>query len=242
MQSELIERSVRAGGIEAVHRLCDDICAEYGFDHFIYGARLPSSLVKPLMVVISGYPDDWRARYAARRYLAIDPTVAHCAHSPRPLQWSELLADEAPERRAFMGEAREFGLVTGASLPVRGGHGEAGMLSFSMRRRGRTAQADLQAALPHLFLLSAYVHEAVCRIAGRGQLPFQPRDLTARERECLLWAAEGKTSWETAQILGIAERTVTFHLGNVVQKLNVSSRQQAIARAVSQGLITPQMD
>jgi LuxR family transcriptional activator of bioluminescence operon len=74
-----------------------------------------------------------------------------------------------------------------------------------------------------------------------GNLPFKPTELTPRERECLLWAAEGKTSWETAQILGISERTVIFHLRNVTEKLNVSSRQQAIARAISQGLIAPQL-
>jgi DNA-binding CsgD family transcriptional regulator len=66
-------------------------------------------------------------------------------------------------------------------------------------------------------------------------------DLTDREKECLLWAAEGKTSWETAQILHISERTVIFHLQNATRKLNAANRQNAIARAVVMGLITPQL-
>jgi DNA-binding NarL/FixJ family response regulator len=36
--------------------------------------------------------------------------------------------------------------------------------------------------------------------------------LTRREGECLGWCAEGKSYWETAVILGISERTVSFHM------------------------------
>ncbi|MBY3123131.1 helix-turn-helix domain-containing protein [Rhizobium laguerreae] len=35
--------------------------------------------------------------------------------------------------------------------------------------------------------------------------------LSPREKECLLWIAQGKTSWETAVIMGISENTVAFH-------------------------------
>jgi DNA-binding CsgD family transcriptional regulator len=67
-------------------------------------------------------------------------------------------------------------------------------------------------------------------------------DLTDREKECLYWAAEGKTSWETAKILQISKRTVVFHLQNASRKLNAANRQNAIARAVVLGLITPEVN
>lgn len=67
-------------------------------------------------------------------------------------------------------------------------------------------------------------------------------ELTDREKECLYWAAEGKTSWETAKILQISKRTVVFHLQNASRKLNAANRQNAIARAVVLGLITPQVN
>ena len=63
--------------------------------------------------------------------------------------------------------------------------------------------------------------------------------LTARETECLKWTAEGKTTWEIATIMGISERTVIFHLQNVMHKLNVSNRSHAVARAVAQQIISP---
>jgi LuxR family quorum-sensing transcriptional regulator LasR len=49
----------------------------------------------------------------------------------------------------------------------------------------------------------------------------------------------GKTSWEIGRLLSVAERTVVFHLQNATQKLGVSGRQAAVARAIVSGLITP---
>ena len=61
--------------------------------------------------------------------------------------------------------------------------------------------------------------------------------LTLREKECLTWAAAGKSSWDIANIVALSERTVNFHIGNVIKKLDVSSRSQAVARALAVGLI-----
>lgn len=61
--------------------------------------------------------------------------------------------------------------------------------------------------------------------------------LTPRERECLLWAFEGKTARDTAQIIECSERTVIFHLANAMRKLNVENKVAAVQRACWIGLI-----
>lgn len=61
--------------------------------------------------------------------------------------------------------------------------------------------------------------------------------LSPRELTVLLWMKEGKTNWEIAQILGLSERTVRFHVGGIFEKLDVTSRTQAVARALGTGLI-----
>ena len=61
--------------------------------------------------------------------------------------------------------------------------------------------------------------------------------LTARERECLRWCAAGKTYWETALILGIAERTVDFHMQSARRKLKADSNAACVARALLLGLL-----
>ena len=61
--------------------------------------------------------------------------------------------------------------------------------------------------------------------------------LSPRELTVLQWMKDGKTNWEIARILGLSERTVRFHVGGIFEKLDVTSRTQAVARALGTGLI-----
>jgi signal transduction histidine kinase/DNA-binding CsgD family transcriptional regulator len=61
--------------------------------------------------------------------------------------------------------------------------------------------------------------------------------LTPREREVLAGAAAGLTNKQIAARLGISDRTVQFHLGNVLGKLGVASRTEAAVLALQRGLV-----
>jgi len=61
--------------------------------------------------------------------------------------------------------------------------------------------------------------------------------LTKREIECLEWIANGKSSWDIGQILGISTDTVNYHVKKTLRKLDVSSRTTAVVKAISLGLI-----
>ncbi|HTI69123.1 MAG TPA: response regulator transcription factor [Candidatus Limnocylindria bacterium] len=56
--------------------------------------------------------------------------------------------------------------------------------------------------------------------------------LTPREAEVLLWVAQGKSNADIASILGMAEKTVKKHLGNVFDKLGVEGRNAATVLAL----------
>jgi len=62
--------------------------------------------------------------------------------------------------------------------------------------------------------------------------------LTGREMEILKEVCKGLSNQEVADKLGISRRTVDFHLLNVYDKLNVSSRMQALRQAVRLGLFS----
>ena len=61
--------------------------------------------------------------------------------------------------------------------------------------------------------------------------------LSPRQTECLRWASLGKTSKETALILGVSERTVNFHLSGAFGKLRVHSKHAAVVKALEYGLL-----
>ena len=60
--------------------------------------------------------------------------------------------------------------------------------------------------------------------------------LTLREREVLQSVKLGSTSRDAAASLGISERTVKFHMANILRKLKAGNRAQAVAMAMEQGL------
>lgn len=61
--------------------------------------------------------------------------------------------------------------------------------------------------------------------------------LTARELDVLRLLAKGWANAAIAAELSIAERTVRFHLRNIFDKLDVSTRGEAMARALGEGLV-----
>jgi DNA-binding CsgD family transcriptional regulator len=61
--------------------------------------------------------------------------------------------------------------------------------------------------------------------------------LSARESDILHWISIGKTNGEIGTILGISEFTVKNHVQNILAKLVVSNRAQAVGKALSLGLV-----
>ena len=89
-----------------------------------------------------------------------------------------------------------------------------------------------------LQLLAVHAQDAAMRLIGVQSLQDQadPK-LTSREKEILRWTMEGKTAWTVAQILGVSEHTVNFHVRNAQKKLEASSKHHAVLRALALGLL-----
>ncbi|MFN8373041.1 MAG: LuxR C-terminal-related transcriptional regulator, partial [Anaerolineae bacterium] len=62
--------------------------------------------------------------------------------------------------------------------------------------------------------------------------------LTEREMEVLRQLAQGKTNKEIADLLVVSEETVKTHVGNILTKLQLAHRMQAVLYALKQGLIS----
>ena len=240
---ELVEQVFQAKTAGDIHDVCTSLSEQLEFDCFHYGAQIPTSLTRPTFIYISAFPSDWWTRYNEQDYIRVDPVVRHTLNRSTPLVWdceSQVRHhDEDAEVRDFVGDALDFGPKKGVTFPVHGANGEIALLSLALHQDTRRFRRKANDSLLVGQLLCAHIHEAVRRVFGEACVPMQGVSLTARETECLKWTAEGKTTWEVATIMGISERTVIFHLQNVMQKLNVSNRSHAVARAVAQQIVSP---
>jgi NarL family two-component system response regulator LiaR len=87
----------------------------------------------------------------------------------------------------------------------------------------------------------ALLHPAVAarvlrELADDGERAHRHELLTPREREVLALLARGRANKAIAFELGVAEKTVKTHVGNILGKLGLSDRTQAALYAVREGL------
>jgi DNA-binding NarL/FixJ family response regulator len=95
-----------------------------------------------------------------------------------------------------------------------------------------------EAALPPK--LAAGLVQEYARLASRPELAETPEDrfdLTIREREVLNLIATAASNKEIATELSLSLHTVKSHVRNILNKLHVANRRQAIKLATQQGLV-----
>ena len=68
------------------------------------------------------------------------------------------------------------------------------------------------------------------------------QELTERELDVLRLLAQGDGDREIAEKLVISERTVHFHVGNILSKLHLANRTQAALYAIRKGLAKPDIN
>jgi len=95
--------------------------------------------------------------------------------------------------------------------------------------------SSIRAAARGQSLLDPAVASAVMQELTRGK---SGADLTEREQEVLRQLALGRTNHEIAEALTVSDETVKTHVGNILTKLQLAHRTQAVIYALKNGLIS----
>jgi len=111
---------------------------------------------------------------------------------------------------------------------------QAGAVSYVLKTSKASEIANAIRATFHG--QSVFEPEVTGKMINRKQsLPHE--QLTSREMEVLLLIAQGKTNQEIAEQLFISLKTVKVHVSNILAKLDVQDRTQAVIYAFKHGLV-----
>ena len=187
----------------------------------------------------SNYSSRWRSKYDNEKLGYIDPTVAHCVAKSIPLIWSPQLFFARRQKEMYE-EARSHGLQSGVTLPIHGSNGEFGILCFvSDAKPDKKLLREVAHSVPALSCLRDYIFDTSLQFMKQPNRIEPVIMLTPREIECMKWSASGKSSWDIGQILRCSASAVDFYFTNIRRKFGVSTRNQAVVKAVRMGIITP---
>ncbi|HET9644149.1 MAG TPA: autoinducer binding domain-containing protein [Burkholderiaceae bacterium] len=209
------------------------IAQDLGFQFCTHGVRVPIPITRPRTIYVSNYPPDWQSRYNEQKYMDIDPTVAHGMRSSEPVVWSDEFFAKTPQ---LWQEARQHGICHGWAISRRDAEGAFSMLVLARPEPAITGE-ELAGKEWHMRQLADMSHVGMKRfLLNADTVPANPK-LSEREVDVLRWTADGKTAGEVAEIIGISERTVNFHINQAVAKLQASNKINAAVRAAMSGLL-----
>ena len=230
---ELIHRSSSCADENSYRCLMESLRSLIPFSFAICGsAQLgqDGTIVTYEAINIS-YPTEWLSLYIAEKYHIVDPVVKENFGQFALQYWDDTYRKWDPPKD-FVMRASDFGLRQGYTHGVRSLDGHNGsVFSFAGEYMDRDCRTEviLRHIIPHL-------HNAL-NLTIKSQSVSAPVFISPREQEVLNWLKLGKTNIEIADLLGISENTVKYHLRIIMQKLSTRTRTQTVAVALAQRLI-----
>jgi DNA-binding CsgD family transcriptional regulator len=166
-----------------------------------------------------------------------DPVLQRLKRASAPFIYDQSFYADAGAGELWEEQAL-YGYRNGVAMALHLPGGRHFLLGVDRNEQLPRSEKTLTRLLADLQLLAVHTQEAAVRLLldeamAAGDIP----TLTGRELEVLRWTMIGKDTWSVAQILQITESTANFHLRNAERKLGVSSKFQAVLRAMALGLL-----
>ena len=210
---------------------------EFGYVSVALGLERPGEA--PRFAVLGNAPKAFQEAPRKPEDLRRDPVLMRMKSTSVPFLYDQNLYVQAGCGDLWEEQA-PHGFRTGISVAM---HLPGGChFLLGVDRDGPLPQddGDLTRLFADLHLLAVYAQDASLRLLmpqAEAQWAEDLPALTTREREVMQWTAQGKSAWAVGQLLSMSEHTVNFHIRNVMRKLDVGTKHQAVLRLVEAGVL-----
>jgi DNA-binding CsgD family transcriptional regulator len=208
-------------------RLMQRVCSDIGADHYLLVEPAAERGPKGLRILASNWIYDALEELGGEGIFSLIES-GHATRLGEP-------ARALPASIAFLSQDQQLALRD---------HGHDQVFIRRLCVRGRSIFALFSAGRGGVIAPDALARAGVmCSYALDGHLaatiaePALAGVLSERQRECLKWVSEGKTTEEIAVILGVSSNTVNSYVAHAIQKFGASNRAMAIATAIRSGVI-----
>lgn len=140
----------------------------------------------------------------------------------RPADWHG-----KPKAQAYRAYVEQIGVRSGVTVTLAGRPDR--ISAFAALSSENVEDPSVAPAIA--VLAQAALAKAAALEVSSADLPAgcaRQSSLTEKQLEILSWAREGKSNRDIATILSISPRTVNYHMSEILRKLGVASRTQAI--------------
>lgn len=233
-RSGFIADLASAGTTYDVFRALKNLVRAHGYERFII-FRMPVNHQAALgdLTIITNWEPELIKAYDAMSLLAQSPVIQNLSESILPFTWE---IEELNKHRDKDGASeavklfRQFGLINGIYFSAADRKGGRGAMGLAGDR-----QPPDEDEFKELSYYSSYIYQKLSEIED---FTFANHNrLTPRERDCVYWTAAGKTSGETATILGLTENTVNHYLSSAANKLDTVNKAHTVAKAIRLGIL-----
>lgn len=234
---DLLSNIYCAKSEQSLYKIIQFASLQLGFEFCAMGIEFPYSVLHPALhpslLLLNNYPTKWQGIYNTSDYIKIDPIVLYGRKTDNPIVWSRSCF---PKNLRFFEEAESFGLKYGWSQSHHDNSGAASMLTLA-RSGELISPHELQANEIKMRFLTSTAHSALLKILISKEKQFLVANLTDREITVLHLSAEGQSAIDIAKILSVGKSTIDFHIKNAIEKLQASNKTEAVARAITLGLL-----
>lgn len=225
----------RAGGLVELFDSLSESTREMGFRYFALSQHVDFGTETDSGIRLHNYPPDWEAWFDERALGRFDPIHRASHITSTGFNWSHVpsMIQLTAGDREVLRAARCAGIGDGYTVPAHVPGEYNGSCSFAVRDDEQFPECATLVAQ----LIGGLAFEAARRIAQPRRAPHPTAPMTDRQRDCVLWAARGKTDWEISRILGVSHETVIQHLKHARERYGVQKRAHLAVMALFDGSI-----